>query len=61
MTVFVMNHTASLANNNAEVLCAKCGKLTSPKVLLPSLKRGYEERLFECPARSYMETVFIKL
>ena len=61
MTIFVMNHTASLANNNAEAHCAKCGKLTSLKVLMPSLKRGYEERLFECPACSYAETVFIKL
>jgi hypothetical protein len=56
-----MNHTAPLASNNAEPHCAKRGNLTSFKVLVPSVKRDYEERLFECPACSYAETVFIKL
>ena len=58
MTVFVMNHAA---NNNTESRCAKCGKLTALKVLMPSFKPGYEERLFECSGCGHAETVFIKL
>ena len=49
MAVFVMNHASSLADNGSGVHCAKCGQITLLKVLMPSLKRGYEERLFQCP------------
>jgi ribosomal protein L37E len=47
--------------NATEATCIKCGKLTFLRIMMPSFKRGYEERLFECSACGHCETVFIKL
>ena len=62
MAVFVMNNGTSLTNNNTDHLeCAKCGELTVLRVLMPTLRPGYEERFFECPFCRHPETLFIKL
>jgi transcription elongation factor Elf1 len=56
MSVFVMNNTES----SDTTPCAKCGKPTALRILMPSFKRGFEERLFECPGCGHAETVFIR-
>jgi hypothetical protein len=40
VTVFVKNDISSLANNKAEAYCAKCGTLTSSKVLFRALSEA---------------------
>ena len=59
MTVFVVNNIEAL--HNAQSRCAKCGSLTESKVMTPSVRPEYEERLYECLDCGHAETVFVKL
>jgi hypothetical protein len=45
----------------SEPRCLKCGKLILQTVVMPSLRRDSEERLFECSSCGHAETVFVTL
>ena len=46
---------------SAKTVCKRCGEDSRLRIIIPSFKPGYEERLYECTACKESETVFLFL
>jgi hypothetical protein len=52
---------AVIVSSNTEALCTECGKIVYCRIVMPSSRRGCEEREIQCQACGHTETVFIQL